>query len=384
MAAAKPIDVAVLGRVGIDLYPNQLRTPLREVRTYTRFVGGFAGNVATGIARLGLTPAIVSRVGPDPHGEFVRDFLSGEGVDVRFLAVDERLMTPPTFCEVWPPDRFPITFYRYPTVPDWQLAPEDFDGGEVAAAPFLLATGTGLAQSPSRETTLAALAEHHGTTIFDLDWRPTLWEQADEYGELARTAVGHADIVIGNEEEVEAAAGDPSTLLELGVRTLVLKRGERGALLFHEGREVDVAGRPPRTTSWCWTATRASSRPANASSTATRGYVVLALIAERVEPHAFPRAGRATRAPARRIDGHSVPALGRAPRPDRPRLRRGRRRVEEQRPPSPVRGSGDGGIYSTAADISSFWLLGGSSPVGSSPRAGSRRWFGRAATRRNT
>ena len=104
------IDVAVLGRVGIDLYPNQLRTPLREVRTYTRFVGGFAGNVATGLARLGLTPAIVSRVGPDPHGEFVRDFLSAEGVDVRFLAVDERLMTPPTFCEVWPPDNFPITF----------------------------------------------------------------------------------------------------------------------------------------------------------------------------------------------------------------------------------------------------------------------------------
>jgi 5-dehydro-2-deoxygluconokinase len=232
MAAGKPIDVAVLGRVGIDLYPNQLRTPLREVRTYTRFVGGFAGNVATGLARLGLTPAIVSRVGPDPHGEFVRDFLSGEGVDVRFLAVDERLMTPPTFCEVWPPDRFPITFYRYPTAPDWQLAPEDFDGAEVAAAPFLLATGTGLAQSPSRETTLAALAEHQGTTIFDLDWRPALWERADEYGELVRTAVGHADIVIG------------SALLELGVSTLVLKRGERGALLFHEGREVDVPGHP--------------------------------------------------------------------------------------------------------------------------------------------
>jgi 5-dehydro-2-deoxygluconokinase len=244
MAEGKPIDVAVLGRVGIDLYPNQLRTPLREVRTYTRFVGGFAGNVATGLARLGLTPAIVSRVGPDPHGKFVRDFLSAEGVDVRFLAVDERLMTPPTFCEVWPPDRFPITFYRYPTAPDWQLAPQDFDGAEVAAAPFLLATGTGLAQSPSRETTLAALAEHQGTTIFDLDWRPALWERADEYGELARTAVGHADIVIGNEEEVAAAAGEPRVLLELGVRTLVLKRGERGALLSHDGHEVDVPGHP--------------------------------------------------------------------------------------------------------------------------------------------
>ena len=134
------IDVAVLGRVGIDLYPNQLRTPLREVRTYTRFVGGFAGNVVTGLARLGVAAAIVSRVGRDPHGEFVRDFLSREGVDVRFLAVDPRLMTPPTFCEVWPPDRFPITFYRYPTAPDWQLSPEDFDAEEVAGAPFVLAT----------------------------------------------------------------------------------------------------------------------------------------------------------------------------------------------------------------------------------------------------
>src|SRR5512133_924596 len=178
---ADMIDVAVLGRVGIDLYPNQLRTPLREVRTYTRFVGGFAGNVATGLARLGLTPGIVSRVGPDPHGEFVRDFLSGEGVDVRFLAVDERLMTPPTFCEVWPPDRFPITFYRRPTCPDWQLGLEDFDRDAVAGTPLLYATGTGLAQSPSRETTLATLRTHGGTTIFDLDWRPSLWEHPEEY-----------------------------------------------------------------------------------------------------------------------------------------------------------------------------------------------------------
>ena len=238
------IDVAVLGRVGIDLYPNQLRTPLRNVRTYTRFVGGFAGNVATGLARLGLTPAIVSRVGSDPHGEFVRDFLSGEGVDVRFLAIDDRLRTPPTFCEVWPPDHFPITFYRYPTAPDWQLAPDDFDAAEVSAAAFLLATGTGLAQSPSRETTLVALEEHQGVTIFDLDWRPTLWEQPNEYSELARTAARHADIVVGNEEEVEAAAGNAQALLELGVSTVVLKRGERGALLFHEGAEVDVPGHP--------------------------------------------------------------------------------------------------------------------------------------------
>ena len=101
------IDAAVVGRVGIDLYPNELRTPLRDVRTYTRYVGGFAGNVATGLARLGVRTAIVSRVGDDGHGEFVRAFLEAEGVDTRFLTVDPSWPTPTTFAEVWPPDRRP-------------------------------------------------------------------------------------------------------------------------------------------------------------------------------------------------------------------------------------------------------------------------------------
>lgn len=231
------IDAVVMGRVGIDLYPNELSTPLREVRTYTRFVGGFAGNVATGLARLGVRAAIVSRVGEEGHGKFVRAWLAAEGVDVRFLATDPYWQTPPTFCEVWPPDRFPITFYRKPTAPDWQLSPEDFDAAEVAAAPLLYATGTGLAQSPSRETTLAALRAHRGTTVFDLDWRPTLWEDPAEYPRLAAEAVRAADVVIGNEEEVEAAQFPDAP-------TVVLKRGERGATVFEDGRETDVPGFP--------------------------------------------------------------------------------------------------------------------------------------------
>jgi 5-dehydro-2-deoxygluconokinase len=229
------IEAAVLGRVGIDLYPNQLSTPLHEVRTYTRFVGGFAGNTATGLARLGVRTAILSRVGDDGHGEFVRRWLAEEGVDVRFLRTDPYWPTPPTFCEVWPPDRFPITFYRRPTAPDWQLSLADFDLDEVTGAPLLYATGTGLAQSPSRETTLATLRAHGGTTIFDLDWRPALWEGPEEYPALAAEAVRAADIVIGNEEEVAAAE-----LEEVG--TLVLKRGERGATVFEAGTETDVPG----------------------------------------------------------------------------------------------------------------------------------------------
>jgi 5-dehydro-2-deoxygluconokinase len=231
------IDAFVLGRVGIDLYPNQLETPLREVKTYRRFVGGFAGNVATGLARLGVAAAIVSRVGDDPHGEFVRGWLAGEGVDVRFLRTDPDWLTPPTFCEVWPPDRFPILFYRRPTAPDWQLSPDDVDLEEIGSAPLLYATGTGLAQSPSRETTLVALRAHRRTTIFDLDWRPSLWDEPAEYPALAAEAAAAADVVIGNEEEVAAA--------EVGERPrLVLKRGERGATVFDEGDESDVPGYP--------------------------------------------------------------------------------------------------------------------------------------------
>jgi len=225
-----------MGRVGIDLYPNELETPLSEVRTFTRFVGGFAGNVSTGLARLGVRTAIVSRVGAEGHGEFVRAWLAAEGVDVRFLAVDPYWQTPPTFCEVWPPDSFPLTFYRKPTAPDWQLAREDFDADEVAAAPLLYATGTGLAQSPSRETTLGALRAHRGTTIFDLDWRPSLWDDPLAYPALAAEAVAAADIVIGNEEEVEAAQVEASAL--------VLKRGGRGATVFEDGEETDVPGFP--------------------------------------------------------------------------------------------------------------------------------------------
>jgi 5-dehydro-2-deoxygluconokinase len=232
------MEAVVMGRVGVDLYPNQLETPLRAVRTYTRFVGGFAGNVATGLARLGVRTAIVSRVGDDGHGQFVRDFLEGEGVETRFLGVDPYWRTPPTFCEVWPPDLFPILFYRRPTAPDWQLAPGDFDADDVAAAALLYATGTGLAQSPSRETTLGALRAHGGTTIFDLDWRPDLWDDTEEFPPLAREAVAAADLVVGNEEELEAAA-----LPELPAR-LVLKRGERGATVFDGGDETDVPGFP--------------------------------------------------------------------------------------------------------------------------------------------
>lgn len=236
------IEAVVVGRIGVDLYPNQLRTPLRQVRTYTRYVGGFAGNVGIGLARLGVKTAIVSRVGDDGHGEFIRDFLVAEGIDDRFLRLDPEWPTPPTFCEIWPPDRFPLTFYRHPTAPDWQIVPSDYDAAEVAEAPLLYATGTGLAMSPSRETTLGLLAAHRGTTIFDLDWRPSLWHDPAEYRELAAGAVELADIVVGNEEEIAAAGGQEA--VQSDGRTLIVKRGGNGVTLFGDGERLDVPAVP--------------------------------------------------------------------------------------------------------------------------------------------
>jgi hypothetical protein len=148
--AAGNVEVVVMGRLSADLYPAQIRTSLREQRNFVRYVGGFAGNVCTGLARLQVRTAIVSKVGNDGHGEFIRDFLSREGVEVGWLGIDHTLNTPIVFCEIWPPDRFPLLFYRTPTCPDWELTTDDFELDAVAEAPILLASGTGLAREKSR------------------------------------------------------------------------------------------------------------------------------------------------------------------------------------------------------------------------------------------
>jgi len=240
------MEVVVLGRLSADLYPTELRTPLREQRRFIRYVGGFAGNVCTGLARLQVRTAIVSKVGHDGHGEFIRDFLALEDVDVGWLGTDDTLNTPIVFCEIWPPDRFPLLFYRTPTCPDWELTTNDFDLEAVADAPLLLASGTGLARDKSRAAHMAALEQHRHTAIFDLDYRPSFWPGPAAYKDAVASALPHADIVVGNEDEVRAATGveDPrqgiAALRAFGPRVLILKRGGEGAALFEGDRVVEV------------------------------------------------------------------------------------------------------------------------------------------------
>jgi 5-dehydro-2-deoxygluconokinase len=205
-------------------------------------------NVAVGLARLGVETAIVSRVGSDGHGEFVRRFLTDERVDVGWLGTDLQYRTPLTFCEVWPPDRFPLTFYRQPTAPDWELTAESLDVDAIAGIPLLFASATGLARSPSREATMVALEAHRGTTVLDLDWRPSLWAESEEYAGLAREAARRVDVVVGTEGEFVGAAGEPDpepaalALLEAGPSLAVIKRGAKGAIALEDGRRVESPG----------------------------------------------------------------------------------------------------------------------------------------------
>lgn len=243
-------DVLVVGRLLADIYPNELETPLSEVRTFTRFVGGFAGNVATGLARLGVSTRILSRVGDDGHGEFVRRFLEVEGVDCSWLGVDPEWRTGLAFCEVWPPDTFPITYYRFPTCPDWEIAFADFPIDEAREIPWCLLTGTGLARSPSREVHFALAQERAGRTrtVLDLDWRPMLWDDRRAYRACVRSLLPYVDLVIGNTTEWEALGDDAlatgRSVLGHGPEAAILKRGPDGVLALGPDGEEDVPGLP--------------------------------------------------------------------------------------------------------------------------------------------
>jgi 5-dehydro-2-deoxygluconokinase len=239
---ATELEAVVMGRVCVDLYPMQLRVPLEQVEGFHKYVGGFAGNVATGLARLGVRTAIVSAVGDDGHGRYVRDWLTAQGVDCRWLGTHPTLRTALAFCEAWPPDNFPITFYRTPTCPDWELAVSSLDLEALAAVPLAYVSGTGFAIEPSRLATqslLEARAGGNGTTVLDLDWRAVLWDDPVDYAACMRDAARHAGVALGSDEELVAAVGtaDASRLLDLGVSVVANKHGGRGVTVYVAGQE---------------------------------------------------------------------------------------------------------------------------------------------------
>jgi 5-dehydro-2-deoxygluconokinase len=231
------LEVITMGRVSVDLYPQQIGVPLAEVKTFAKSLGGSATNVAVAAARLGHKSAVVTKVGNDGFGPYVRTALEGFGVDARYVGTDPDLRTPLAFCEIHPPDDFPLLFYREPKAPDSNIEAEDLDLGEISSTPLFWITGTGLSEEPSRSTTLEALeARSEGITVIDLDYRPMLWNSREETERWYREALKHATVALGNQEEVEVAVGtgDPheasAALLDLGLELAIVKRGPDGVL----------------------------------------------------------------------------------------------------------------------------------------------------------
>lgn len=240
--ASEPFEVLAFGRVGVDVYPQQIGVGLEDVESFGKHLGGSAGNVAVAAARHGRRVALVSGVGADPFGRYVRRALREFGVDDRYVRVVSELPTPVTFCEIFPPDNFPLYFYRRPSAPDLQLRARDLDASAIRSAALVWTTVTGLCEEPSRTTTLEALAlrSRRGLTILDLDWRPMFWSSPDDARPHIETALSHCVVAVGNLAECEVAVGesDPvraaEALRKAGVRLAVVKMGPEGVFALDE------------------------------------------------------------------------------------------------------------------------------------------------------
>ncbi len=243
------LDVLTVGRVGVDIYPEQSGVGLEDVTSFTKYLGGSATNVAVAAARHGRRSAVITRTGDDPLGRFVHRALQGYGVDDRFVTPVASMPTPVTLCEIFPPDDFPIYFYgRTPTAPDLQLHADQFDLDAVRDAQIFWVTGTGLCQEPSRSATLHALEARgrHGTTVLDLDYRPMFWSSREEARVHFQEALRHVTVAVGNLDECETAVGtrEPAeaaaALRALGVTTAVVKRGPDGVLAVDDTGSYDI------------------------------------------------------------------------------------------------------------------------------------------------
>jgi 5-dehydro-2-deoxygluconokinase len=243
-----PFDVLTMGRIGVDIYPLQVGVSLRAVETFGKYLGGSATNVAVAAARYGRRSAVITRTGQDPFGEYLHDALRTFGVDDRYVTAVPGLPTPVTFCEIFPPDHFPIYFYRYPKAPDLEIAADELDLDAIRAARVFWVTVTGLSQEPSRGATLAALQARarSGITVLDLDYRPTFWPSREEARTWVQRALPHVTVAVGNLDECDTAVGvrEPraaaQALRDRGVDVVVVKQGPKGVLARDDHGEVEV------------------------------------------------------------------------------------------------------------------------------------------------
>lgn len=242
------VEVVTIGRSGVDIYPLQTGVGLEDVETFGKFLGGSPMNVAVAAARLGLSAATLTGVGDDAFGRFVRREMVRLGVTDDYVITSADFATPVTFCEIFPPDNFPLYFYRQPSAPDLQLRPTDMPSGLIRTAKLLWISVTGLSEEPSRSAHHAALAARDRAphTVIDLDYRPMFWASPQEATEQVRKCLGQFTVAVGNREECEVAVGETEpdraadALLEAGVQIAIVKQGPKGTLAKTRDERVVV------------------------------------------------------------------------------------------------------------------------------------------------
>ncbi len=271
----KTYDVITMGRSSIDLYSNDIGVPFEKITSFAAYVGGCPTNISVGTRRLGLQPALLTAIGDDQVGDFILHFLRREAVETRFIPRKPGRRSSAVVLGIEPPDRFPLTYYR-DNCADIELTIDDVLVVPFAESHALLITGTGLSKEPSRSATLfaAEMARQAGTTILlDIDYRPDQWHDQRAFGVTLRSALRLVDIVVGTEDEINAAMlTDPSQisvahsqisdarvrgdtdaaiqqLLNLGPRALVQKRGAEGSRVHlapgeGDAKRIDVPGFP--------------------------------------------------------------------------------------------------------------------------------------------
>jgi 5-dehydro-2-deoxygluconokinase len=234
------MDVAILGRIGYDLYSEEPHVPLPQVRHFSRYLGGSSANMAVGLARLGAQVGIVSCLGTDSLSQYLIDFLKAERVDTSHVRTEAGFLPSLCLTEVSPPDRFPQVFYRRDPA-DTMVRVNDRDLAFLSAGRMFVTNGTSLCASPARESTYRAL-EHAKAAgcrvVLDIDYRSMSWESPEDAGLAVRLALPFVDVLIGNQLELTLVAGttglDDATarLRKAGVPMLVSKLGEQGTRVW--------------------------------------------------------------------------------------------------------------------------------------------------------
>jgi 5-dehydro-2-deoxygluconokinase len=253
-------DLICMGRAAVDLYGEQPGARLEDQSSFAKYLGGCPANIAVGASRLGLRAAMLTRVGDEANGRFVRETLAAEGVDVSHVRTDPRRLTALVFLAIKDRDSFPLVFYRHDCA-DMAVSAEDFDQAFLGNAKALLVSGTHFSQPATAQACFAAmrLAQR---VVFDIDYRPVLWGltspgRGDErfiknqlVTEALQKVIPNAHLVIGTEEEFHIAGGCEDTaealarLQKLGDAVFVVKRGPLGCTVHGKSKVIENPGFP--------------------------------------------------------------------------------------------------------------------------------------------